>query len=262
MKTYLVFGNAKNTYQSTTFVHDNAPVAIADGLGRLTIGTDIVEGAVLSADDTDGEHWPAHVSVLVSETEPGEVTTNRLLAAGWAIAPRAPRGVTVPFAVDAVLAAGENEGDPIFFAVLWADKGYAPMQRTHVRAPGGEAIPARVLSYGPGPSGRPQVTFYADREAVHTDGPFAPLPGWNGPSPALREQTWAPLVALSAALEAEVGYLLGTPVVVGMNIADPAALDALDPGWLALLPEDERAEAAETLAAAGRGDLAAACGMS
>lgn len=259
MQTYLVYGNAKNTYQSTVFTKPDVQTVIAGDMARLTLadGT-LLEGALLSANDESTSQWPAHVSVLVSETEPGDVLTRLLQEQGWDVVERAPRGVTVPFSVDALLLTAASTDTPTYFSTLWADKGFAPLQRTTIHAPGGHDLDVQVLDYFTAESGRPQLVAVAEPATI-PDTPFTPVDGWNGPVPGLGADEWGERLLLARALQTQVEHLLGTPVVVGVTVADAEALNLLTPAMVADLPEDIRYEAREPLTQAGRPDLAAAC---
>lgn len=260
VRAYLVYGDAKNTYRSTVFTKADCSVVTEHELARLVLADgSVIEGAVLSQNSDETDQWPAHVSILVSEFDPGDVLTRVLQEQGWQITERAPRGVTVPFSVDAILLAHTQEGTPTYFATFWAQKGFAPLQRTSVRVPGGsEELQIRVLDYFTGESGRPQVIATLAPESA-PDTSFSPLAGWNGPVPELSDPEWISRAHLSDAVETKVDYLLGTPVVTGVTITDPAALQNVNPQTVSSLPGDIREEAGEAFLAAGHPDLSEAC---
>lgn len=253
MQTFIVFGDPRRADKNTTFTA-NIPqehLAVDGSYASVTTAGRRLDGAVLSYQDPEvASGQPAHLSVIVSEQPPASDLAALLAGAGWTPALTAPRAVTIPFTVQATLLLADTDGDTTWHTTLWLDRALVPTQRWQAHVPGGTPFPARVLSMEPGDASPPTLLLHAeigDMPAAATMPGWVPMPGYPVPG------AWRDLARVASAVEANVGYLLATPIVTDVTIHD---VDQVHPDDLErVLPRDVAEELATALTDLGREDL-------
>ena len=255
MQTFIVFGDPRRADKARTFTASipTTSITVDDGFATIQHSGRTVGGGILSyQSETEAGEQPAHLSVILSESLPDDELANQLVAEGWAVTTQAPRSVTVPFSVAATLFLDSPTGVHLFHTVLWSHHSLVPTQRYTTHTPGGATFPTRVLSMEAVPGDRPSLLLYASDRDV-TTGPDGAPAGWIPLHGFLPPDEWADLVRVSNAVEAEVGYLLSTPVVTGVILHD---IDQIRPSDIAdVLPSDVAEELTTALADLGREDL-------
>lgn len=156
---------------------------------------------------------------------------------------------TVPLSVEALLLLEQGENLSPYTMRLRLETSFVPTQRITAQAPSGNPFPASVISMeSRGDNSSPRVVLTAKAEFVPTDS-TGDIPGWQ-PVPNLSiTEEWANMVRISKAVEADVQYLLASPVIVGVRLHNLDTLYRDDiTNWL---PEDLAEEIAIALQATG-----------
>lgn len=254
MDTYIVFGDPRRADKASTFKAniDSSNITVVDDYATIRKSSRTVGGAVLSQQEEIEGGPPSHLSVLLSELLPDDEMMNELVNEGWTITAQAPRAVTVPFSVDATLFLDSATGIHLFHTVLWTHRSLVPTQRYVTHTPGGTSFPTRVLSLEAVPGDRPSLLLYAKLDDVASDSEGTPI-GWQPLHGFLPPDDWADLVRISDAVEAEVAYILSTPIVTGVILHNASKLSSSD--FVTLIPADVVEETATALVDAGLGHL-------
>lgn len=245
MKTFVTFGDPRRADKSVVFSGHlrKSSIRISGSVATVIVSGRQFPGAVLSS---QAEGFGAHISILVSPllTKPGDGVYEAFTRAGFERALVPPRGATVPTVVEATLIVAGAHDQSLWASALWLDRAYVPTQRSTFDTPGGPSLECRVLAMETQTGDGPTILLWADEALV----PFScdgSLPGWRRLHGLQPHPEWMDLARVSEAVEAEVGYLLSTPIVTGAVVHDPWMLRPMDTEWV--LPEDVGAEVASAL---------------
>jgi hypothetical protein len=241
MDAYLIFGDPRRA-ESRVVYSARVPAAawtVHGALGRVVLGGQTIEGAVLAAPDSPG--LPG--SLLVSESTPDAHTQRWLAGAGWSpTVGEPPYAQRVPFSVEATVAVRVDDRVRAWTRVIWLDHYLIGTQRTVIAVGQDPDVPVRCLAMAPVAGERPRALLLLE--------PGARLPefdahGWLPLPPVGVTPRWDALIRVADAVEARVQYLLDTPLCVAVTVHDAARLEPAD--FLTVLDPDVALETARAL---------------